>query len=70
MKRGYTRPFTAPRASKPVETIHRKDNTEWGKRMERQLAQIEKDRQALRPSKTVITTMYQSFIKYLTISRE
>ncbi len=42
MKRGNTRPFTAPRASKPVETIHRKDNAEWGKRMERQLAQIEK----------------------------
>ncbi len=40
--RGKTRPFTAPRASKPVETGHRKDNAEWGKRMERQLAQIEK----------------------------
>ncbi len=34
--------FTAPRPSKPVETVHRKDNSEWGKRMERQLAQIEK----------------------------
>jgi hypothetical protein len=42
MMRGKTRPFTAPRASKPVETGHRKDNAEWGKRMERQLAQIEK----------------------------
>lgn len=42
MKRGKTRPFTAPRASKPVQTGHRKDNAEWGKRMERQLAQIEK----------------------------
>ena len=42
MKRGKTRPFTAPRASKPVQTGHRKDNAEWGKRMERELAQIEK----------------------------
>ena len=42
MMRGKTRPFTAPRASKPVQTGHRKDNAEWGKRMERQLAQIEK----------------------------
>jgi hypothetical protein len=42
MKRGNSRPFTAPRASKPVETGHRKDNAEWVKRMERQLAQIEK----------------------------
>ena len=42
MKRGNTRPFTAPRPSKPVETVQRKDNSEWGKRMERQLAQIEK----------------------------
>ena len=42
MKRGNTRPFRAPRASKPVETVHRKDNAEWGKGMERQLAQIEK----------------------------
>jgi hypothetical protein len=42
MKRGKSRPFTAPRASKPVETGHRKDNVEWGKRMERQLEQIEK----------------------------
>jgi hypothetical protein len=41
MKRGKSRPFTAPRASKPIETGHRKDNTEWGKRMERQLGQIE-----------------------------
>jgi hypothetical protein len=43
MKRGKTRPFTAPRVSKPVETGHRKDNSEWGKRMERQLAPIEKN---------------------------
>jgi hypothetical protein len=42
MKRGKSRPFTAPRASKPVETGHRKDKAEWGKRMERQLAQVEK----------------------------
>ena len=42
MMRGKTRPFTAPRPSKPVQTGHRKDNAEWGKRMERQLAQIEK----------------------------
>jgi hypothetical protein len=42
MKRGKGSPFTAPRANKPVETGHRKDNAEWGKRMERQLAQIEK----------------------------
>jgi len=42
MKRNKTRPFIAPRASKPVQTGHRKDNAEWGKRMERQLAQIEK----------------------------
>jgi hypothetical protein len=42
MKRNKTRPFTAPRANKPVETGHRKDNAEWGKRMERQLAHIEK----------------------------
>jgi hypothetical protein len=43
MNRGKTRPFTAPRANKPVQTGHRKDNAEWGKRMERQLAQIEKN---------------------------
>jgi hypothetical protein len=43
MKRGKTRPFTAPRPSKPVQTGHRKDNAEWGKRMERQLAQIKKN---------------------------
>jgi hypothetical protein len=42
MKKGKSRPFTAPRPSKPVETGHRKDNAEWGKRMERQLQQIEK----------------------------
>ena len=42
MKRGKSRPFTAPRASKPVVKGHRKDNAEWGKRMERQLGQIEK----------------------------
>jgi hypothetical protein len=42
MKRDKTRPFTAPRASKPVETGHRNYNAEWGKRIERQLAQIEK----------------------------
>jgi hypothetical protein len=42
MKRNKTRPFTAPRASKPVETGHRKDNAEWGKYMERQLTQIAK----------------------------
>jgi hypothetical protein len=42
MKRGNTRPFRAPRPSKPVETVHRKDNAEWGKRIEGQLAQIEK----------------------------
>ena len=41
MKKGKSRPFTAPRPSKPVETGHRKDNAEWGKRMERQLQQIE-----------------------------
>ena len=42
MKRGKSRPFTAPRASKPVQTGHRKHNAECGKRMERQLGQIEK----------------------------
>jgi hypothetical protein len=42
MKRGKTRPFTAPRPSKPVQTGHRKENAEWGKSMERLLAQIEK----------------------------
>ena len=42
MKRGKTRPFTAPRPSKPLQTGHRKDNAEWGKSMERLLAQIEK----------------------------
>jgi hypothetical protein len=42
MKRGKSRPFTALRGSNPVETGHRKDNAEWGKRMERQLGQIEK----------------------------
>ncbi len=47
MKRGKSRPFTAPRASKPVETGHRKDNAEWGKQMERQLAQIEKKQQTV-----------------------
>ncbi len=41
MKKGKSRPFTAPRPSKPVETGHRKDNAEWDKRMERQLQQIE-----------------------------
>jgi hypothetical protein len=41
MKKGKSRPFTAPRPSKPVETGHRKDNAEWGKRMERELQQIE-----------------------------
>jgi hypothetical protein len=41
MKKGKSRPFTVPRPSQPVETGHRKDNAEWGKRMERQLQQIE-----------------------------
>jgi hypothetical protein len=42
-----TRPFKAPRQATEKGTTsqgvgHRKDNAEWGKRMERQLAQIEK----------------------------
>jgi hypothetical protein len=55
MKRGKTRPFTAPRASKPVETGHRKDNAEWGKRMERQLAQIEKKQISVETNEKITT---------------
>jgi hypothetical protein len=29
-------------ADKPTQKGHRKDNSEWGKRMERQMGQIEK----------------------------
>jgi hypothetical protein len=53
MMRGKTRPFTAPRASKPVQTGHRKDNAEWGKRMERQLAQIEKNQASVETTRDV-----------------
>jgi hypothetical protein len=56
MKRGKTRPFTAPRASKPVETGHRKDNTDWGKPMERQLAQIEKKQASVETNETTATS--------------
>jgi hypothetical protein len=55
MKRGKTRSFTAPRASKPVETGHRKDNAEWGKRMERQLAQIEKKQISVETNEKITT---------------
>ncbi len=45
--RKHTRPFKAPRQATEKGTTsqgvgHRKDNAEWGKRMERQLGQIEK----------------------------
>ena len=33
------------RADKPETRVHRKDNSEWGKRMERQLGQIERRQQ-------------------------
>jgi hypothetical protein len=50
MKLLKTTPFKAPRNAvvpllPPRRTGHRKDNAEWGKRMERELGQIEKRRE-------------------------
>jgi hypothetical protein len=41
MKKVKNRPFKAPRSVIPPQPGHRKDNSEWGKRIKRILAQIE-----------------------------
>jgi hypothetical protein len=50
--RKHTTPFKAPRQATEKGTTrvgvgHRKDNAEWGKRMERQLGQIEKRQKSI-----------------------
>jgi hypothetical protein len=51
MKQNKRRPFTAPRLVTAPQTAHRKDNSAWGKTMEKELAQIEKRQQAKVQSK-------------------
>jgi hypothetical protein len=65
MKRGKSRPFTAPRTSKPVETGHRKDNTEWGKRMERQLGEIEKRQKSVETNQNTSDEDYLPIASFL-----
>jgi hypothetical protein len=62
MNQNKRRPFTAPKLVTAPQTAHRKDNSEWGKTMEKELIRIEQRQQAKVQSKpdTVTPSLEQN----------